>query len=92
MGASQKTNRVNLKWVTSLSGLYGSLNQRNRNTSLSFECMPIIKKAFSISAVSATRFQRNLTRMLNNLGIKLGPVIKQSLSENEFAADLADPS
>ena len=54
--------------------------------------MPIIKNTLSMSAVTATMFQQNFTRMLNNLGIKLGSVIKQSFGENRVEVDFADPS
>ena len=37
----------------------------------------------------AMAFQQNLRRILNSLGIKFGPVSKQSLIDNGSSTDLA---
>ena len=67
-----------------------SSTHRNWSTSRSLSATEIIKKAFSMSAVKATRKDQNLIRMSKIFWLNFGPVCKQSFREGP--SDLAEAS
>ena len=82
LGVNPKTRRQ--KWYSTILGfssMVTSWNQRNRNESRSIGLIPVIKKAFSMSATNPTWLNLNLTRMSNREGVRFGPCSKQLLME-----------
>ena len=51
-----------------------------------------MRKAFSISAVTAIGLDLNFTRTSNNCGMRFCPTSKQSCKECLFSGDFAEPS
>ena len=80
-GRRPKTSRANRNVIISLAASRGSLNHKKRRTSRSWGAMDIIKKACSMSAVTAIVCQRNFTRTSNSRGIIFGPVLRKSFSD-----------
>ena len=74
-----KTTRVNLSGQIITSSSLMLSTHRNRNTSRSFSFTVIIRNAFSMSAVSAIRYARNLIKMSRILWLYFGPTSNRSM-------------
>ena len=77
-----KTTRVNLNGWISITSLLMSFTHRKRRTSWSPSSTAIMRKAFSMSAVSAIWYERNLIKMFRIFWLNFGSMSRQAGSHS----------